>query len=197
MRESTTTHTRESSLPPTCGWAEAHAWLHDGGSIANTQGSNRETEEATGDTGKESPLKGTRLSGKFSTRALNGVHIASTGVFPQLNEIDESKLGPAYYNFYRGKNFLKRLVISHGGRFHNSITNVTHFLLIGDLLVKVLVEKAVSKGVHRVNYKTIQNIIYGRLSISEAFNIPSPETPAAAQILGPPSHPTGAGDAKQ
>ena len=126
MRESTTTHTRESSLPPTCGWAEAHARLHKGGSIANTQGSNRETEEATGDTGEESRLQGTRLSGKFSTLALNGVHIASMGVFPQLNEMDESELGPAY-NLYRGKNFLKRLVISHGGRFHNSITNATHF----------------------------------------------------------------------
>ena len=42
------------------------------------------------------------------------------------------------------------------------------------------------KGVHRVNYETIQNIIYGRLSISEAFNIPSPKTLAVTQILGPP-----------
>ena len=100
--------------------------------------------------------------------------------------MDESKLGPAH-DLYRGKNYLKRLIILHGGRFHNSITNATHVLLVGDLPVESSVEKVVSKGVHRVNYDTIQNIIYGRLSISEAFNIPSPKTPAVTQILGPPA----------
>jgi hypothetical protein len=73
------TSTRGSSLPPSCGWAEAPAWSHEGENTANTQGSNRETAEATSDTGKKSPLQGTRLSGKFSTLALDGVHIASTG----------------------------------------------------------------------------------------------------------------------
>ena len=101
------TPTRGSSLPlPSCGWAEAPAWSHKGENTPNTQGSIRETEEATGDTGKESPLQGTRLSGKFSKFALDGVHIASTGSFPQLNKTDESELGPAH-NLYRGTNFLK------------------------------------------------------------------------------------------
>jgi hypothetical protein len=119
--------------------------LHEGGNTANTQGRNRETEEATGDMGKESPLQGTRLFGKFSMLALNGVHIASTGSFPQLNETDESKLGPAH-KLYRGKNFLKRLVILYGGRFHDSNTNTTHFLLVGDLPVELSVEKGGAKG---------------------------------------------------
>ena len=144
--------------PP--GWAEARAWSHEGENTTNTQGSNRETEEATGDKSKESPLQGTRLSCKFSMLALDGVHIASTGSFPQLNKTDESELGPAH-NLYRGKNLLKRLIISHGGRFHDSITDATHFLLVGDLPVKSSVEKAMSKGVHRVNYETIQNTITG------------------------------------
>ena len=133
----------------------------------------------------ESPLQGTRISGKFSKLALDGVHIASMGSFLQLNKMDESELGPAH-DLYRETNFLKRLIISHGGRFHNSITNALFFLLVGDLPVELLVEKAVSKGVHRVNYKTIQNIIFGRLSISEALNFPSPKTPAVTQILAPP-----------
>ena len=169
-----TTPTRGSGLPPLCGWAEARAWSHKGENTANTKGINREEEEATGDIGEESSLQGTRLSCKFNTLALAGVHIASTGSFPHLNETNESELGLAH-DLYKGNNSLKQLIISHRGRFHNSITDSTHFLLVGDLTVESSVEK------HRVNYETIQNIIYGKLSISEALNIPNPETLAMTQ----------------
>ena len=177
---------RGSSLPPSCGCAEARARLHEGENTANTQGINREVKEVTSDKSKKSPLQGTRLSCKFNMLALDKIHIASTGSFPHIKEVDESKLDMAC-DLYRGNNFLKRLIILHGGRFHNSITNSTNFLLVGDLPVKATIEKAMSKGVHQVNYETIQCIIYRKLSISEALYIPSLGTSAVTQVLGPPA----------
>ncbi len=176
-----------SSLPPSCGWAEPHACLHDGENAANMQGNNREGGEVTTDNGKESPPQGTRLSCNFSTLALNGVHIATTGSFPHLKEGDESKLGPAH-DLYKGKSFLKRLIILHGGRFNDSVTKSTNLLLVGDLPVEATVEKAVSKGVRQVNYTMFQSIIYGKqLSPAEAFYTPTPGTTAVSHVLGPPA----------
>ena len=97
---------RGSSLPPSCGCAEARARLHEGENTANTQGINREVKEVTSDKSKKSPLQGTRLSCKFNMLALDKIHIASTGSFPHIKEVDESKLDMAC-DLYRGNNFLK------------------------------------------------------------------------------------------
>ncbi len=104
---------RGSSLPSSCGWAEACACSHEEENAAIIQGNNREGGEVTTDNGEESPPQGTRLSCNFSMLALNGVHIATTGSIPHLKEGDESKLGPAH-DLSKGKNFLKRLIILHG-----------------------------------------------------------------------------------
>jgi hypothetical protein len=96
---------RGSSLPPSCGWAEACACLHEGENATNIQGNKREGGEVTTDNGEESPPQGTRLSCNFSMLALDGVHIATTGSFSHLKEGDESKLGLAH-DLYKGKNFL-------------------------------------------------------------------------------------------
>jgi hypothetical protein len=138
------------------------------------------------DNGEESPLQGTRLSCKFSMLALNGAHIATTGSVPHLKEGDESKLGLAH-DLYKGKNFLKRLIISHGGRFNNSVTESTNLLLIKDLPVEATVEKAVSKGVCQVNYAMFQSFFYGKLSPTEAVYTPTPGATAVSHVLGPPA----------
>ena len=150
-----TTPMQGSSLPPSCGRAEACASSHKGENTTNRQGNNREGAEVTTfDNDEESPLQGTRLSSKFNMLALDGVHIAITGSFPHLKEGDDSELGLAK-DLYKGKNFLKWLIILHGGRFSNSITGSTNLLLIGGLPVEKTVEKEVSKGVCQVNYATI------------------------------------------
>jgi hypothetical protein len=177
---------RGSSLPPSWGWAEACACLHEGENTVNIQGNNRERGEVTTDNGEESPLQGTRLSCKFSMLALDGFHIATTGSFPHLKEGDESKLGLAH-DPYKGKNFLKWLIILLRGRFNNSITKSTNLLLAGDLPVEATVEKAVSKGVRQVNYARFQSIIYGKLSPAEELYTPTPGTTDVSYVLGPPA----------
>jgi hypothetical protein len=118
--------------------------------------------------------------------ALDEVHIATTGSFPYLKEGGKSKLGPVH-DQYKGKNFLKWLIILHGGRFNNFVTKSTNLLLIGDLLGEAMVEEAVSKGVRQVNYAMLQSIIYGKLSTAEALYTPTPGTTVVSHVLGPPA----------
>ncbi len=117
---------------------------------------------------------------------LNGICIAATGSFPLLKEEDHSILGPTH-NLYMGKNFLKRLIVLHGGQHSNTITTSTSFLLIGDCLVRAKVEKAVTKGVCQVRYATFQRIIYGKQILVYALAKPEPENTEDPQDLGPPS----------
>ncbi len=63
----------------------------------------------------------------------------------------------------------------------------TNLLLVGDLPVEEMVEKAVSMGVRQVNYPTIQSIIYGKLSPAEATTTSDPGTAAESHNLGPPA----------
>ncbi len=150
-----TTPRRGSSLPPSCGWARAHAHSHKEEDATNSQESNREGGEVTTfDNDEASPLQRTRLSSKFNTLALDGVHVAITGTCPHLEVGEDSKLS-SVQNLYKGKNFLKRLIILHGGGYNNSITASTNLLLVGDLLVEEMVEKAVSMRVCQVNYAMV------------------------------------------
>ncbi len=165
---------RESNLPPSSVWASPQGRMDA-----------KENPEvgvvATIDDEEERPLQGTRLDSKFGSQTshegnlvLSSVRIAITGSFPLLKEEDHSILGPAH-DLYMGKNFLKQLIVSHGGQYSNTITTSTSFLLIGDCPVRAKMEKAVTKGVRQVRYATFQRIIYGKQTLADALAEPELE----------------------
>jgi hypothetical protein len=52
---------------------------------------------------------------------LEGLKFSASGVFPKITEGTEPQWGPAS-DLYSGRNTLKHLVISYGGKFTQSIT---------------------------------------------------------------------------
>ncbi len=84
-----------------------------------------------------------------------------------------------------GKNFVKRLVISHGGK--DQITKDTKLIIIGEVPRKSKVEKALSLGIHLVMYESVQELLAGEISLKALFNLPTPKIPDYSQGFGPPS----------
>ncbi len=173
-----TTPRRGSSLPPSCGWAEARTCLHEGENAANIQGNNREGGEVTTNNGEESPPQGTRLNCNFSMLSTEST------LLPQAHSLT-SKKGTS-------PNWVRHMIYTRERTSSSSSSScmgagLTIPLLIGDLPVKAMVEKAVSKGVRQVNYATFQSITYRKLSPAEAFYTPTPGTAAVSHVLGPPA----------
>ncbi len=186
-----TTPRQGSLLPASCGWSKPRAQEQKDGIAPTTQGKEGGGKEDTTPkvetpaTDTKSPLPRTSLKSKFDKLVLDGVRIAITGSFTQPNNNKSSELGPAY-DLYTGKNYIRRLIISHGTRYNNSVYPNTDFLLVGKWPAKTMVERAVSKGVRQVLYNTIENIIYGRQSIAEAYKGPDPNIVTEGQDLKPP-----------
>ena len=182
-----------SYLPSTCGWAESPTAMQVDDTAPVTQGEEREEEEnetnsVNGDLSMttESPLSKTRLKCKFDKLILDGVRIAITGSFPQPEEDDLSELGPAY-DLYTGKNYIRRLVTSHGARYNDSVYSETDFLLVGKRPVKAMLERATVKGVRQISQKTFEEIIHGKTSVAEALKAPDPANNRENHDLEPPA----------
>jgi hypothetical protein len=131
-----TTPRQGSLLPASCRWAESRAQEQKDGIAPATQGKERGgKEDATPEvetpaTDAKSPLPRTSLKSKFNKLVLDGVRIAITGSFTQPEDDKFSELGLAH-DLYTGKNYIRRLIISHGARYNDSVYPNTDFRLIG------------------------------------------------------------------
>ncbi len=93
-----------------------------------------------------------------------------------------------------GKNFLKRLIISHGGHYADQITKETKLLIVGEYPGKSKVEKARSLGIHLAMYKLVQELLGGEISRSGLLAQPAPAIAEYSQGYGPPSFLRKSGD---
>jgi hypothetical protein len=147
------------------------------------------------DAGSEgaSPLKATALNDQFQAAAsdkefkiLQGLKISTSGIFVALEDGSNSRLGPAK-DLYVGENFLKRLIISHGGHYADQVTKATKLMIIGEYPGKSKVEKARSLGIHLAMYEPVQELLAGEISLAGLLAQPAPAIAEYLQGYGPPS----------
>jgi hypothetical protein len=130
-----------------------------------------------------SPIQATAFNDQFQAvetasgfKILQGLKITTAGIFPALEDGLNPRLGPAK-DLYMGKNFVKCLVISHGGEYSDQITKDTKLIIIGEVPSKSKVEKALSLGIHLVMYELAQELLAGEISLKALFDLPMPKIP--------------------
>ena len=121
-----------------------------------TRGDNDKDEDMESEQRDSLPLKGWRLS--------------STGQFNTIS----SKLGPEN-DLYNGKNNLKRLVISHGGKFDGFLTKNTDLMIVGSKPCRKTITKAGTSNTNLISYATLEAIIEGTVDPEMAQFEPLPE----------------------
>jgi hypothetical protein len=138
-----------------------------------------------------SPVQAITLNDQFQAvetalefKILQGLKITTAGIFPALEDGSNPRLGPAK-DLYMGENFVKHLVISHGGKYSDQITKDTKLIIIGEVPGKSKVEKALSLGIHLVMYESFQELLAGEISLKTLFNLPMPKIPEYSQEFGP------------
>lgn len=107
-----------------------------------------------------------------------GLRIAETPVFPDLKDGTNPLLGPTKDLYMMGKNFLKRLIILHGGNYTDNFATTTNllFLLVDYQPGRTKIDKEKSLGVHQVTYDTFSAIITGKMSFNDAYYESEPKT---------------------
>ena len=152
-----------------------------------------ETDEAEAEATDGSPIQAATLNDKFQavdttsdSMILRGLKITTAGVFPALEDGTNPRLGPAK-DLYLGKNFVKHLVISHGGRYSDQVNKDTKLIIIGESPGKSKVEKALTHKIHLVTYESIRKLLAGEISLQALFELPTPKIPEYSQGFGPPS----------
>ncbi len=105
---------------------------------------------------------------------LEGLKFSASGIFPEITEGTEPQWGPAS-DRYNGRNTLKRLVISYGGKFTQSITKQTNFLIVGLKPSKKAIDKEHTGNVDIISYTTLEGMIAGTVMPKFASFEPQPE----------------------
>jgi hypothetical protein len=158
-------------------------------------GETMDTDTEQGDVGAVdgSPVQAIAVDDQFQAvefalefKILQGLKITTTGIFPALEDRSNPRLGPAK-DLYVGENFVKRLVISHGGKYSDQITKDTKLIIIGEVLGKSKVEKALSLGIYLVMYESVQELLAGEISLKALFDLPMPKILEYSQEFGPSS----------
>jgi hypothetical protein len=91
---------------------------------------------------------------------LDGLHFSSTGTFPDIPDGLDPQLGPAS-DFYKGKNALRRLIISHGRTYSGFVTKQTNFIIVGSKPRKKFLEKAQELKTDLISYSTCARMMNG------------------------------------
>ncbi len=86
-----------------------------------------------------------------------------------------------------GVNFLKHLIISHGGHYADQVTKETKLVIIREQPGKLKVEKAWSLGIHLATYGSIQELLSREISLADLLAQPTPAIAGYSQGYGPPS----------
>jgi hypothetical protein len=116
---------------------------------------------------------------------LEGLKFLASGVFPKIREGTEPQWGPAS-DLYNGRNTLKRLVITYGGKFTQSITKQTNFLIVGLKPSEKAIDKAHTGNVDIISYTTLEGMIPGTVMPEFASFEPQPELGEYLQGSIPP-----------
>jgi hypothetical protein len=87
---------------------------------------------------------------------LKGWRFSSTGQFADIS----SQLGPET-DLYNGKNSLKRLVISYGGKFDGFLNKNTNFMIVGSKPCRKTITKTRTYSADLISYATLEAIIEG------------------------------------
>ncbi len=85
-----------------------------------------------------------------------------------------------------GENFLKCLIISHGGHYADQVTKETKLVIIGEQPGKLKVEKSWFLGIHLATYGLIQELLLGEISLANLLAQPTPAIAEYSQGYGPP-----------
>ncbi len=114
---------------------------------------------------ENSPLQGVNLNKKFQggepqdqSLALDCLHFSFTGTFPDIADGSDPQLGPAS-DLYKGKNALKRLIISYRGVYSRFVTKQTNFIIVGSKPSKKLLKKAQELKTDLILYSTLAGMI--------------------------------------
>jgi hypothetical protein len=119
------------------------------------------------------------------TRVLNTIRIAASGIFPHLPEDETNRhLGPAK-DLYICKNYLRRLVMLHGGMWIEWVTKNIHWLVIGEKPGKTKVEKATDYRIHLITYELLLKVIEGSLTANKLDNKREPKILSYSKGTGP------------
>ncbi len=142
---------------------------------------------------EDSPLQGVNLNKKLQGRGpqdqplvLDGLRFSSTGTFPDIVDSLDPQLGPAS-DLYKGKNALKRLIISYGGKYSGFVTKQTKFIIIGSKPGMKLLKKAQELNVDFILYSTLEGMIKGSVDLKCTAFKEVPEITEYSQGYDPPA----------